>query len=197
MFGAFRLRAVGALLVVVLSGCSITPRHDAIKPPPKPASGEVKALAPTGFPADRVGWGRFTLFSIPIVPIHVNGDGPTALMQYVHEALELSGYHVTDVRNDAPTNGPLLHVEVLRYRFNNYTWLFPIVPTWGRIELKASLVLSDGSSVWDHTFKAKGSTLNFTDGYTIAAAQCTTSIMQQMVNEFSREPFVTALTQSK
>ena len=68
-------------------------------------------------------------------------------------------------------------------------------PGWRKAPLKASLVTANGNTVWRQDFAATGWTMNFTDGYTIAAANCTTEIMQQMVTEFGSERFATALKQ--
>ena len=111
-------------------------------------------------------------------------------MQQVQEALTTAGYHVSN-----SSGGPVMDVDVAHYRFNNYTWFIPLVPTWGSIKLKASLVTANGNTVWRQDFAATGWTMNFTDGYTIAAANCTTEIMQQMVTEFGSERFATALKQ--
>ena len=138
-----------------------------------------------------MGWGTLTPFFIPIVPIHVDGDANGQLMTQVHDALKQAGYSTT---TGGGTGGKHLEVKVDDVGYHNYTYFFPLVPTWGGLTVKASLVRG-GQELWTKDFSGKGATLNFTDGYTISHRKAMTKILNQMVEAFASPGFNQALTQ--
>jgi hypothetical protein len=193
--------SLGAAVALAGSGCSVNLQHAKLNAPPKAYTDSINInRAATGSKSQpkgadgRVGWGRGTIFAIPVVPIYVEGQGNEEVMKEIQAALTQVGYHVQVVENGTPVSGKVLVCQVERFKFNNYTWLFPIVPTWGSIELKASLVGGNQQVVWTRDFNGSGSTFNFTDGYTSSAKTSMTEILNQMVGAFSSDEFHNALT---
>jgi hypothetical protein len=120
------------LWISCLSGCSVTQlQNDELQEPEVLQSGGVAVRAKaTGFSAGRVGWGRITVFSIPAVPIRIHSDEASDLMEIVRNALTTAGYTARPA--GSAQAGPVLKAHVDHVRFNNYTWVAPIVSTWGR-----------------------------------------------------------------
>src|SRR5438094_5193 len=132
-------------LALVGSGCGIhldpkVPRDLA----PRREGSVGAASAARGMP-ERAGWGTFTVFAIPVAPVHVsNGPGERIIMDKVKETLVQAGYQV--VEPGGAGDGAVLEGDVKRFRFRNYTWLFPIVFTWGGADLDMRLAGRDGRS---------------------------------------------------
>lgn len=190
-----------AVLVLAGSGCTINLQHGKLNPTSRAYTDSINlSKAATGSEHQRkgadgtVGWGRATLFAIPLIPVHVVGNGNEEVMKEIQDALTQVGYHVQDVDNGAPVSGKVLVCRVDKFRFSNYTWLFPIVPTWGRITLQTSLLGPDRHVLWSHQFTGSGMTLNFFDGYTSSAKSSMTKILNQMIKAFSSDEFHKALT---
>jgi hypothetical protein len=189
------------LLAFVGAGCSINLQHGKLNPPGRTYSDTIYTSKSATGSADlpkgadgRVGWGRGTLFAIPVVPVHVVGRGNEEVMKGIQVALTEVGYKVQVVEAGTPSPGKVLTCQVEKFKFNNYTWLFPIVPTWGGIRLNASLIGADQKVLWTHQFSGSGSTLDFSNGYTSSAKTSMTEILNEMITEFSSDEFHTALT---
>jgi hypothetical protein len=189
------------LLVVLLlaaSGCSVSLKPQSLSQPAQMHSDQV-ALSRRAEGIDgKVGWGRFSAFYIPLVPVYIEGgDGNAQIMQQIGNALQQAGYKVTVVDGSEPSlPTPLLKCKVEKFWFNNYTWFFPIVPTWGEVRLTLNLVSSDGGKIlWSRSFSGNGSTLNFTNGYSIAANQSMKKILDDMVGAFASDDFHRILSQ--
>ena len=180
--------------IAVLSGCSITSlQHDPLDVPQEQQTGvvgvETKA---TGFTGGRVGWGRITVFYIPVVPIHIQSDESRDLIAVIENALATAGYETRAA--EALQAGPVLRAHVDKARFNNYTWLAPIVPTWGRLDVTLTLESANGEVVWEQSFNGRGTTLNFFDGYNIAATKTVTRLANSMVEAFTGPEFSDAVS---
>ncbi len=179
---------VGAALLA--SGCSITPGHKELKSPATRAQGSIATAATaTGMPAGRVGWGRISLFAIPVAPVHVHGDASSETMNFVREALTNAGYSVSTVDNGTSPQGPWLAVNVEQYKFNNYTWLAPLIFTWGSIELDVTLRDASEKVLWQKNYLGKGTSLHITEGFTNSAEKCMTRVLDQMIVDFSSAGF--------
>lgn len=176
------------------SGCSISELQTSeLQGPETIRSGKVYLeQRASGFTGGRVGWGRFTVFAIPIVPIRIQSDEASDLMQVVSNALATAGYTTQAVQHGEA--GPILSAHVTHMRFNNYTWVAPIVPTWGRINVTLTLESLGGEVLWESSFEGKGTTFNFFDGYNIAATKSVTRLADSMVDAFSGPEFHEALT---
>lgn len=180
--------------VVLAAGCSITPMHKDLKAPAKLAQGNVAtAGSAAGMPHGKVGWGRITLFAIPVAPVRVEGDASRDTMNFVRDALTTAGYTATTVDTGARASGPLLTVDIKQYKFNNYTWLAPLIFTWGRIQLDATLRGADDHVLWKKSYLGKGTSLNITQGFNSSAEKCMTRVLDQMVVDFGTPTFTSAL----
>lgn len=145
----------------------------------------------TGFSGGRVGFGRLSLVAIPIVPIRIAGDEAKDLMEVVTDALEVAGYTV--VITSENQGCPILRANVNRVKFNNYTWLAPLVPTWGKFDVTLRLESVDGRTLWQQTFNGSGTSLNFFNGYNSAAVKGVTELANNMVTGLTAPTFVSAL----
>jgi hypothetical protein len=191
----FNGRIATALIAIAwLSGCSITQlQHDELQGPDALRSGEVYvARQATGFTGGRVGFGRITLFSIPVAPVHIHSDEASDMMDIVRDALETAGY--TTKTAGAAHTGPVLAANVDHIRYNNYTWLAPFIPTWGRVNVTLRLE-SAGAILWQESFAAKGNSFHITDGFNVAATESMTRLADSMVTAFGSEAFQRALVE--
>ena len=167
-------------LVLVGSGCGIhldpkVPRELA----PRREGSVGAASAARGMP-ERAGWGTFTVFAIPVAPVHVsNGPGERIIMDKVKETLVQAGYRV--VEPGGAGDGPVLECDVKRFRFRNYTWLVPIVFTWGGVDLDMRLAGRDGGTLWQRSYT--GGNFNLAYSFTMAANRS----MQQVLEKFGRD----------
>ena len=178
------------------TGCAITLQHDPLEPPAQAQSGDLYYQSHAEGLKGRVGWGRGTAFYIPFVPVYIKGDdsyGNEMLMTQLSDAIAVAGYHPIVVAQGTQSEGPVLRCRVEKASFNNYTYFFPIVPTWGSMAISLDLVDSAGKTVWSKSFDGGGFTLNFFNGYNSAAKQSMNEILSEMVQELAGEQFEVAL----
>lgn len=181
--------AILLVTVTLLAGCSVKMSRDNSS---LSASGpEVVTTKRSAEGIDgKVGWGRITPFYIPIIPVYVEGDANQLVMEQVRKALTASGNTIAiQAEGGVTSDGPVLQTKVDRFWFNNYTYFFPIVPTWGSVQLTISVTNSDGATLWQKAFEGSGFTFNFFNGYTSAAEQSWESIHQEMVAAFTDPQF--------
>lgn len=187
----FLPRLAAMALFVSMSACTVVIKPNPIPGPDQPARGEITAASKvSGLPGSKVGWGRVTLFAIPVAPVYIQGDDAQLVMARVHAALSKAGYDVAVADGSAAVTGLQLQCHVPYFRFSNYTWLVPLVPTWGEVEMEVSLKNADGQTLWSRKFEGDGFTMNFTDGYSIAANESLDEIMPQLVAAFTEPEFV-------
>jgi len=188
------LAVVLAAALLAGSGCSVVLRDQPLASPPQTFSDPIAVRSHAEGIGQQVGWGRWTVFSLPFNAVHIIGDGNEEVMKLIAGALRHCGYQVSVVSAQEKCEAPVLSCRSKKFWFNNYTWLFPIVPTWGGIILDVTLSSPDGAVLWNKEFTGKGSTLNFGNGYTIAANEAMKSILDQMVQEFTGAEFHGAVT---
>jgi|SRR5262245_53230723 len=186
---------LGLAIFLFSSACSMRMQHDALAPAPAQFDNEVRTSRRAEGIDGKVGWSRFTLLAIPIVPVNLEGDGNQQMMDEVRVALKQVGYRPVIVDEGAAAPKPLLKCKVDKFWFSNYTWpvIFPFVPTWGNVEVTTSLVSPSGASLWSKSFKGRGFTVNPLSGYDGAARQSMSDVLNQMVKEFSGDEFRRAL----
>jgi hypothetical protein len=144
--------------------------------------------AARGMPS-RVGWGTFTVFAIPVAPVSIsNGPGERIVMQKIKETLAAAGYQPVEGGGAGP--GPVLECDVKRFSFRNYTWLFPIVPTWGGVELALKLVDPQGAPLWERSYTAKSS--NLTYSFSGVANGAMEKALEAMGRDFASDEFFRA-----
>jgi len=188
------LLTIAALAAALLcSGCTIKLQHDPLAATtPTAASTITTAPKSTGLRNGRVGWGRLTAFAIPVAPVFIKGDDNEELMRQVHSALRHAGFEVNTAQSDQ-SNDVILQVHVKQISYSNYTWLIPFVPTWGDMDIQFTLVDANGTNLWSNTYHGSGFTMNFTDGYTIAAAESLKEIFDQFIQSTQSSEFRVAL----
>ena len=202
---------LGALLC---DGCSLRMQHAKLSPPARSAAGTVNVARYAKGVQEPVGYGRMTAFALPVKKVNLVGHGNELLMLQLCDALASAGYTVNYLGSakprpvpddkvmiymvtpaetgEASTNNTVL-CEVTNFNYDNYTWLFPVVPTWGAISCNVSLVTPDRQVLWQRSFDGNGHSFNFFNGYTAAAEKSMTKMLNQMVKEFASEDFSRAV----
>jgi len=112
-------------------------------------------------------------------------------MGVVRDALTVAGY--TTQLADGQKPEPVLKAHVNNVRFNNYTWLAPLIITWGSIDVTLRLEAADGQVHWERSFEGSGRSFNITDGFNVSASRSVTELADSMVEAFSTEEFNAAL----
>jgi hypothetical protein len=198
-------RAISLVLCSLsLAACTISLKDVPLAGEPAARVGSARVAPTAGGIEGRVGWGRVTLFSIPAVPIFVvDGTKPgsentraqianRAVMKQVRRALVHAGYEVVDA-SAAGAAGRVVECNVERFKFNNYTWLAPIVPAWGSASVTLSVRDESGAALWTQTFEGKGFSLNPFDGFSGAANQSMRKVLNAMVPALASAEFRTAI----
>ncbi len=183
------------LALATASACSInTIQHTKVKPTKIQRDGKVTvARKATGLTGGRVGFGRFPIFAIPVVPIRIDGDERLQIMASVQAALQAAGYNVDKSRAFSVLDAAHIKVHVNKLRFNNYTPLIiPLVPTWGIIKVHLRLEDKDGALIWDKEIEGRGSSLKFWDGYNSASRKAMHRLVKNMSESFASEEFYQA-----
>jgi hypothetical protein len=182
-------------IALMTAGCSVALNHGELAAPQRTYTDPIQLSSRSEGINGKVGWGRITVFYIPCVPIHVQGNGNEEVMNQIRDALQQAGYKVNVVETQSSPGAPVLKCKVTNFWFNNYTWLFPFVPTWGNIDLTVSLERPGGQTAWERDFHGHGWSANFFDGYSSAANKAMTSILNEMVVAFGSDDFHRALAQ--
>lgn len=127
-----------------------------------------------------IGHGTFSLFAISVADITItNGPGGQLVMDSIKQTLRSAGYSVIDVTQ--PRSTPVLECNVIYINFKNYTWGFPIVPTWGSMDVSIRLVDTTGNSKWARTYH--GSSWNLTYSFDSAV----NSSMEKILGQFAMD----------
>ncbi|MGH0029691.1 MAG: hypothetical protein ACQGVC_07865 [Myxococcota bacterium] len=184
-----------ALVLPLVLGCAVGIHEAPLPGDPMP----IRDMAPvysaessTGIDG-KVGWGKGTLFAIPMVPIYITGDDNIEVARRIGQAVDHAGLP----RATRPEGAARLDYHVERFWFQNYTWFFPIlVPTWGNAEIRVTVSDLSGNEVWSRAFTASGRTFNFFNGFSIAANEALDQILVQMRDEFRSREFARTLTEA-
>ena len=95
-----------------------------------------------------IGLVHFSLLYLPIAPVKTVGKGEEELMKVIRQTVEHMGYKVYSPAQAGQCDGcPVLSVTVSKFSFHDYTWMFPMVITWGKIALEVSVQDSSGKSL--------------------------------------------------
>lgn len=141
-----------------------------------------------GMPS-RAGWGTFTVFAIPVAPVRVtNGPGEQIVMAKLKETLAGAGYR--SVEGGVPGETPVLECDVKRFRFRNYTYFFPLVFTWGGVDLDLKLVGREGQPLWQRSYRGKN--FNLAYSFTRAANRSMEQVLEQFGRDAAGEEFFQA-----
>lgn len=147
------------LAVLIGGGCGVNLHPDVGRQAGVSPRGEVATSHVARGVPDTIGYGTFTAFAIPVAPVRItNGAGNQLVMQAVRSALEAAGYRVVDAGSD---HGRALECRVTRFSFKNYTWLAPVVFTWGGIDLELEVLDANGHPVWQRAYTGKSTNLSY------------------------------------
>jgi len=179
-----------SVLVIVLlfcCGCSVRlqPRVPTVEGCPGAGISVAAEEAAKGMP-DPIGHGTFTLFAIKVASVTVKGgEGDKAVMNSIKETMKSGGYTVVD--SDESEEGPVLEVKVRDFDFTNYTWGFPIVPTWGKIRLEMALVSKDGQTKWRQDYS--GGSWNLWFSFSSAVNRSMAKVLTEFAEDMSKPEF--------
>lgn len=183
----------GIVLALALSlnvGCAVNLEHRPLAPVEQLQGGEIAVERSAGGMSERIGWGTITAFAIPVARVTVNGKADEALMLQIKSGLEHLGYSVRVVADAAEAPDlPLLSCQVKRFKFRNYTWLFPLVFNWGKIDLTMSLASAGQQPIWRRDIAARaGGFYSFEK----TVNKALTKVLDQMVRELASMQVQTA-----
>jgi hypothetical protein len=106
-------------------------------------------------------------------------------MESLKKALEANGYRVVDA--DSREDLPVVECRVRRFNLKNYTWVFPIVPTWGGIDLDVQVVNREGKSLWTQSYS--GGSWNLWFSFSSAVNSAMAEILEKAVEDFGSDQF--------
>ena len=189
--------------IVLLSGCvgmggeTIRLSHDDLGKPTSHFSETLNLKAPAeDLRSDRrrIGRATFTVFAITSGSIRTQDSIEEEVLNEVKLTLEAGGYHVKVVRSLAPTEGSsplILKTTIHRLYFKNYNWLFPLVPTWGDIEIALSVENASGERLFRRSFSGSGTSFQLIghDAFETATKEAMTDICQQILDMARSEDF--------
>ena len=133
------------------------------------------------------GFVTFTLFAIPIAPVMIAGEEDKELMSQIKAAVETAGYQVKTVDNASLAVGvPVLSCKVERFKFWDYSYLFPYVFNWGTIRLDVTITAPDGKVLWNKVYTGKGHGYY---SYARPVKEALTSILNDLANDLVNADF--------
>ncbi len=145
-----------------------------------------------------IGRTTITVFAITSGYIHTQTEFKQKIVELVSQALETIGYHVNIVglKGISTTNSPIVKIEVDEFWFKDYTYFWPIVPTWGSIGLSLIVERPNGQIIFNQTFAGKGNSfclLADECAFKTATSEALTDVLNQIVQELSGKKFHSAL----
>jgi hypothetical protein len=165
---------------------------ETIPHPPVEQSGTVRLATRAEGLEGSVGREHASILYIPTKPVRIEGDGDEEVMKTVRLGLEMAGYKVSLQPSSALTAVPLLKCKVDHFWFDNYSWMFPYVATWGDIRLTLLVESTDGVR-WTRSFSAHGTAARPYDGFNAAANEAMGAILREMVEAFGTDEFYEAV----
>jgi hypothetical protein len=176
------------------TGCSTTLQHGKINTTPTADKGPMGVAEHAQNMKDRIGWGTFTLFAIPVAPVTVNGDPDTELMNQIKDAVVQAGYQVKMVESASAAGAmPVLSCKVEKFGFRNYCWLFPLVFNWGTIALDVTITAPDGKVLWNKTYTGKA---NGFYSFESTVNDALTTILNELSNDLLNADFKSTTNRS-
>ena len=180
-------------------GTQIQIAHDALSTPKQSFSESIvmQKSADDVRVGSRIGHATFTLFAIESGDVTSTAPLTEEVVTEVKQALESLGYQVTLVDSTHPVPNPssILKMRINKFYFQNYNWLWPIVPTWGSIALELTLQNPDGKVLYDKSFSGSGNSYCLTGDCAFGAAtkEALTEVLNKIVAACSSEEFRHAL----
>jgi hypothetical protein len=184
---------------VGIGGTQVQIAHDALSTPKQsfPDSIVMQKSADDDHVRARIGHATVTVFSIESGDVTSTTPLTEEVVTQVRQAVESLGYQVTLVDSTHPVPNPssILKVRINKYYFQNYTWFWPIVPTWGSIALELTLQNPDGKVLYHRSFSGSGNSYCLTGDCAFGAAtkEALTEVLNKIVAACSSEEFRHAL----
>ncbi len=102
-------------------------------------------------------------------------------------------------QRDSIINSAIVKVNIKEFFFKNYNWFWPIVPTWGEIELGLTVERHNGDIVFNKSFSGQGSSscLLGQCAFNTAVTEAVTDVLNKIIQECSNEEFQTAISGTK
>jgi len=175
---------------LLATGCATNLQHGTLNTPLGANKGPLGVIDHAQDMKNRIGWGTFTVFAIPVAPVTVNGVADKELMNQIKDAVAQAGYDVKMVDGPASAGSlPVLSCKVEKFSFRNYTWLFPAVFNWGTIKLDVAVTAPDGKVLWSKTYTGKGN--GFYD-FDTPVNNALTGILNELSADLSNADFKSA-----
>jgi hypothetical protein len=178
---------LSCIVLVVSISCSVTLRHGTLNSPTSPATGAMAIAADAANMKSKIGWGTFTIFAISVANVTVQGEASKELMIQIQDAVTEMGYESKIVvRPENSGDAPMLTCEVSRFKFKNYTWLFPFVFNWGSIIMYVTVKSPAGNILWTKSYSAKG---RGTYSFNRPVSKALTLILNEMIKDMTTPDF--------
>lgn len=180
-------------------GTQVQIAHDALSTPKQSFSESIvmQKSADDRRMGGRIGHATTTVFAIESGDVTSTAPLTEEVVTQVKQALESLGYQVTLVDSTHPVPNPssILKVRINKFYFQNYNWIWPIVPTWGSIALALTIQNPDGKVLYDKSFSGSGNSYCLTGecAFETATKEALTEVLNKIVEACSSEEFRQAL----
>jgi hypothetical protein len=177
-----------SFLLLSTLGCSVNLQHRPLDPVTR-VSGQMALQKNAQNMTGNIGWGTITAFAIPVARVTVNGQADEELALQVKSALEHLGYSVQLVTDAGAGGGaPYMECHVNRFKFRNYTWFFPLVWNWGKVDVTMK-VTAPGQQPWQQQYVGKAVGFYSFEG---TVNKALTRMLNQMVRDLAARQQKTA-----
>ena len=197
---------LSSVMFLYLMGCvgqggnRVDLAHDALSTPKQRLSESIamqKSAEDRRAARERIGHATMTVFAVESGSVTTTDPVAEGVVMQVKQALESIGYQVTLVDSAHPVTNPsnILKVNIKEFYFKNYNWFWPIVPTWGSIELGLTIENPDGKVLYEKSFRGGGNSYCLTGecAFGTATKEAMTEVLNKIVEECSGEEFHQAL----
>jgi hypothetical protein len=184
---------------VGIGGEQISLAHNQLNPPEQQFSDALlmqKSANDLREEQDRIGRATITVFAITSGSVKTSSDVKQQITEQVKQALESIGYQVNLIdQSDAISNSAIVKIEIKKFWFKNYNWIWPFVPTWGDIELGLTVERQNGEVVFDKPFSGKGNSFCLLGqcAFNTAVTEAVTDVLNKIIHECSKEEFQAAI----
>jgi hypothetical protein len=176
----------------MIVGCGAT--HVSLAPPlaepakPVRYGGSVAVSRRAEGLPETIGHGTVTVFAIPATPIRFGATDPAArIMDELRLCLTAAGY--APVTATEPPQGPVLTCTIDEMSFSNYTWLAPVVRTWGTIRLTLAIKDPSGKWLWQKQYEEDYADAGVSSSFNHAVNLTLSKILARATEDFTAADF--------
>ena len=191
---------LGLMGCVGIGGTQIHLAHDTLSMPNQTLS---EFIVMQKFAEDRratngrIGHATMSAFAGEIGDVTTTDPLTEEVVMQVKQALESLGYQVTlvDSAHPVPNSSSIVKVNIKEFYFKNYNWLWPLVPTFGSIELGLTIENPDRKVLYEKSFRGSGNSYCLTGecAFGTATKEALTKILNKIVEGCSGKEFLQAL----